>query len=357
MGKGIRPGAEHSSRVLRWACIVTVEVLSFRGMFLKLALTGAATLWAHPQPTATPPQGEHMRPASPDTLEIVGGTLSKNNAWPSAVALEVQNGLKVQLCAGTAIASDLVVTAAHCIAQGTEPAQIRIIVGNDTSNSRVKRAASWAQHPKYCGGAECPSGQDEAYDFAYVVIDGDLNLPEYPRPIVNQLTYDRLMAPGNRITLVGFGEDEDKDMGKKREVVTTLRGFTPAGRQFSTAGQGKDSCRGDSGGPAYALGKNGTWWWVGVLSAGDPKCGGGGYYGAPFAALDWLKKETGYEVTDCTALNCLRLNPKAPHADPGGEAGACSLSGQGGFGGSIWGLVAVAALLGWRRHSGKAQPQ
>ena len=62
---------------------------------------------------------------------------------------------------------------------------------------------------------------------------------------------------------------------------------------------GQDSCTGDSGGPMVAYDRNGCPFQVGVVSWGDPQCGGSkeapayGVYTRTSQFADWIQKHTG----------------------------------------------------------------
>lgn len=282
-------------------------------------------------------------PQSPrDELMIVGGETSKPGSRPSVVALEFPDR---QLCAGTVVAPNLLVTAAHCFREDHPADSIRIHQGGSLSDSQVSYSKNWAVHPKYRGK---PDDKDLSFDYAYIELAEAIPLQRYPRPLLSQEEYDKIMRSGQPILLVGYGEDEEAHLGIKREVSTEIASFTPLGLQFLTAGRGKDSCRGDSGGPALAQDSEGNLLWLGVLSAGARECGGGGYYGVPFPVLSWLKSETSYNPGDCLEEKCLNIRPdRGKQAKEEEEdSGACSSSiRRRGSGSLAFGCV-LAALLG-----------
>jgi hypothetical protein len=69
-------------------------------------------------------------------------------------------------------------------------------------------------------------------------------------PITDQAEFDEVMVPGTELVFVGYGLTEDDESGAKREVVANLTNFNDSGREFFAGGDGKDTCSGDSGGPA-----------------------------------------------------------------------------------------------------------
>lgn len=307
--------------------------LMFLGLMAMTWLLSAATLPAVPMPRL-----------ETDKLSIVGGVVSQEGAWPSVVALKFPNGV---LCSGTIVAENLVVTAAHCFydAQKGELLNhphngILIHLGNRVSSSQVMRSSLWFTHPRFCRAPGC---KDDSFDYAVITIGGSFNLERYPRPLVQPEEYDRVMRAGQVITLVGFGADDQGEMGTKRHVNTEIRTFTPLGRQFLTKGEGRDSCRGDSGGPAFVTSRDGSLIWAGVLSAGLSNCGEGGYYGVPRAVLPWLQEIIRNNPGGCLGESCLEPVP-APPLSPPGVGSSCAMHPKSGH--FTWSALLSAGLLG-----------
>lgn len=215
-----------------------------------------------------------------------------------------------QQCTATVVAPKLLVSAAHCFISASPGSEVRIHQGSSVKNSSVQNSRTWAVHPDFCGKANCG---DDSFDYAYVIPTTPIELDTYPRPLTTQQDYDAVMREGTPLTLVGFGQDDKGLLGVKRKVESRIRSFRPRGRQFLTAGEGRDSCRGDSGGPAFGKDPQGALVWLGVLSAGSKECGQGGYYGVPLSSLAWLERETAYNPGGCLTESCLSLaRPKSP---------------------------------------------
>lgn len=125
----------------------------------------------------------------------------------------------------------------------------------------------------------------------------------------------------DKLELVGFGYDDPElatGFGAKREVEVPMvkpkslegsdlaaaeakHGYSEAFELYaSRRGLGKDSCNGDSGGPAY-IGQNGNWLLSGITSRAShdavARCGGGGIYTRVAPYLDWIASVAGEHFT------------------------------------------------------------
>jgi V8-like Glu-specific endopeptidase len=285
-------------------------------------------------------------PSSENWLPIIGGEEVPEGEWPEVVALRARDFL----CTGTLIAPQVVLTAAHCFAHVREGDEIEVYKGSNYDPSTsvpVGISTNWAGHPAYCGAANCG---DTSYDYGYIVLPEAVNLPLYPAPITTQEEWDEVMKKGATLRLIGFGETETKTSGKKLFVDTSIAQFSPKGLQFFTAGDGKDSCRGDSGGPAMAVSADGqSWRLAGVLSSGAVECGEGGWYGVPIAVLDWVQTNTPYKLPNgaCASLDCIDIDPSR------GSKGKCAFSPTTPAQDLLAGLTLVAIGWGNRRRRAK----
>lgn len=190
-------------------------------------------------------------------------------------------------CTGTLVAPDLVVTAAHC-ARGACAA--RIMVGTSTQTpGYIAPVAQVHVHPDYAEGG--PN------DVAALVLAEDV--PDVaPRAIAPGPAVDAARS----VRLVGFGNTDvwgSSGYGTKRQVDVAMASSHPRfgadPRLEFVAGSpilDRDSCTGDSGGPAYVnLGS--TWALAGATSRATASsirpCGDGGIYGRVSAFVDWLR--------------------------------------------------------------------
>jgi secreted trypsin-like serine protease len=156
------------------------------------------------------------------------------------------------LCTGTALAHDLVLTAAHCVAR-----KIKYAVKEFQTGLSVP-VKSIARHPRF---------DFKNYLIARATADialVKLAAPLPPIVVPAALAAARRVAPGETLTIAGFGTTRDgsKDgLGVPRMATLTVTG-RPGSLQIrlvdprtnnTRAGQvaGLGACIGDSGGPAY----------------------------------------------------------------------------------------------------------
>lgn len=258
-------------------------------------------VWLSGSPPAVPSAGtiDHD-PADP---LIYGGEPVEPGAWPAVVAVRT-----TKLCTGTLVAPDLVLTAAHCF-QPVPVAPIQIYFGDTQVSASVVSSDAWGSHPDFCLPADC--GED-LHDFAWVKLPSAVEIDPIV-PITNQSEFDEAMQVGVELTFVGFGQDEDEVTGIKRQVVSSLTAFNESGREFQAGSDGKDTCLGDSGGPALVQLASGEWRIAGVISRGE-ECGVGGTYGVPLPELCWLRDDSGVDLlpAGCEACDCVALRGDAP---------------------------------------------
>lgn len=297
-----------------------------------LALLGALPL-AGPVPEPTP---------------IVGGMAVEPGAWPEVAAIV----LPLTICSGTLVSDRVVLTAAHCLEDVGPPALVTVRFGDDIYGPHTDYAVErYGVHPMYCG-SDPEVCRVDIWDFAYVVLAEPVVGVTPARPLVTQEAWDEAMVVDGQVTLVGFGESEKPLGGIKREVEAPIVRFSASGLEFQAGGMGLDTCRGDSGGPAFVRLAAGETLLAGVTSRGFDECGKGGYYGVPYATLCWLNSETGVDLRGaeaCEACDCLDTT----RAD---EEGCGCVSGEpagsrGPFGPLLLGVVVVLGLRGRRRRA------
>lgn len=242
------------------------------------------------------------------TTRIIGGQFTEPGEFDGVVALQAGTGL----CSGTVVAPRLILTAAHCLAELDPDTEVIVHYGEQINEGTVV-ASNWGAHPRFC-----PDCKQDLFDYGFVELDTDFTVPGgYTVPVATQDEWDQAMNTGKEVTLVGYGEDPDdgSGVGVKRKVTTSIRKLSDAGLEFYAGGDHQDSCNGDSGGPAFVRVASGALRLAGITSRGSNPCGEGGYYGAPYPALCWVRDETGVDFLGGACANCDCID-----TDPPGES-------------------------------------
>jgi hypothetical protein len=220
---------------------------------------------------------------------VIGGVPTPD--FDDCVAVGTANGW---CCTGTLVAPNVVVTAAHCDREGC-PGE-RVFIGRDIDRpqeGRIVSVAARAVHPDY-------ARRRPYADVMVLILDEDVT-GVAPRAIAPS---DGLRDEAS-IRVVGYGRvDVAGTMGYGVRRLVDVPLVSPelavgqeAGTEFA-AGRPfleKDSCSGDSGGPAYVE-RDGSWLLMGATSRAIPgrrTCGDGGIYTSVPAHADWVRSADG----------------------------------------------------------------
>ena len=202
--------------------------------------------------TADPPPVE---PVDRSHHDIVGGTPTSD--FPATGALTRFGGTH---CTGTLISARRVVTAAHCL-EGVSASSLRFVIGASVGQPEATlKVSSVTPHPNYN-----PSSLKN--DIGYV--DLAQNAPVAPMPVLPSMDSSFV---GQEFVFVGYGVSNgfsQTGAGTKRFVNMAISQV--GATQFSYAVPNKNTCNGDSGGPAFAQ-VGGELLLAGVTSYGDANC-------------------------------------------------------------------------------------
>ncbi len=281
---------------------------SFTGLDHRLTYTVTQQLtigWTNTAPGlpgAPGQKGAASVDAPPErTAAIIGGEEASPGEFPFQVAL-VGRATRGQFCGGTFIAARWVLTAAHCVAGGSDPEAVGVLAGahHKRTEGEVLPVTRILLHPAYGQGGGI------ANDIALLRLDKD-----YMYSRIEMLTPDRLdlAAPGTMGTVIGWGltsdRGEDSDVLKKLEAVIIsneecqthldddiLDSNICSGKQ----GSSEATCHGDSGGPLMVP-YRGRWIQVGIVSFGTSVCYQPTAFARVSALIDYPREHVPVELS------------------------------------------------------------
>lgn len=250
---------------------------------------------------------------------IVGGERTDIDEFPWTVLLEYQkpNGITTA-CGGVLISKRYVLTAAHCLKGKDLPKSwklSRVRLGEYDTNQELdcisQSGSRVCADPTVTIPVEeqiahenyIPTSKEQKNDIALLRLAQDVTFTNFIQPIC--LPQDSNV--GQLLDVAGWGKTEVRsESNVKLKVRLPLVENEDCGRTYRNAGlelgagqicaggqRGKDSCRGDSGGPLMfrARGPNEDrpkWNSVGVVSFGPSPCGMAGWPGVYTKVHDFL---------------------------------------------------------------------
>jgi len=246
-------------------------------------------------------QSAAMRPNrryDPEGQRIVGGVEARPGSHPWIVSLQMGES---HFCGGTLVAPDLVITAAHCVADGNPD---RIVAGahdhyRPNANVQMSRPARVQAHQRY-------NPTTTLNDIAVIKLAKPFTINAAVQPAC-------LPAEGEAVpdaaqgTVAGWGltQEGGGDVSNiLMQVGVPVIGGSSCARQYASQGigidnaamlcagygqGGKDACQGDSGGPFVFKGTKGyTLQGVVSFGVGCARAGSTGVYARVANYIGWI---------------------------------------------------------------------
>jgi len=226
-----------------------------RLMILCGVMSVGVVACGNPSESSLPSNDESATPSiGSRNDEIVGGTAT--SAYPAVGVLASKSGY----CTGTLISARTVLTAAHCLEE--DAASSFVFTGGPDF-----RKPEWTV--KATGGVQHPAWDSQKLENDIALIFLAEDAPVEPMATANAFPSSLV---GQKLLFVGYGitnATTQAGFGTKRQVSITITEV--ADTQFAYGDKGKNTCNGDSGGPAF-VSVGGQLQVAGVTSYGDAKC-------------------------------------------------------------------------------------
>lgn len=215
-------------------------------------------------------------------VRIVQGTpvpLTERPWQVGLVASAKANDLQALFCGGVLVAPSWVLTAAHCVDNGTQESQVQVLFGTNSLSGTGDRIGV-AKIVLFDGYEATPKGVPITGDAALLKLDG----------AVRSMTTATLatvqdLEKAKKVTVSGWGRIQF-DGVKSVELLQVELDIVSNGDcndvlswnnsvrddMFCANADGSAACRGDSGGPATIRRPNGDIALAGLVSWGHKKC-------------------------------------------------------------------------------------
>jgi secreted trypsin-like serine protease len=246
-----------------------------------------------------------VEPSAVTSSPIIGGSRDLSDA----AVVAIQQRSTGTLCTGVVVASDLVLTAAHC-AFGVAAGDLQVLVGPIVMTPAQTVAVARAViYPTYQGESEGLTG---GVDLAFLTLATPLSVTTIP--VRTDATAAEL--DGADVTVVGYGASDGTDnSGAGFRLQVVLQISKVCSRLFHAGGADANVCVGDSGGAVLMGGEI-----VAIVSGGQPGCFAPAIFTRTDAHADWIRAAlAGRPLTPCP--ECVEPDPSCTASTETGHDG------------------------------------
>ncbi|NRA65226.1 MAG: trypsin-like serine protease [Pseudobacteriovorax sp.] len=188
---------------------------------------------------------------STSSLDIYNGEYT-GEKWNATGALLVggQN-----FCSVSLIHPKVAITAAHCLNEFTtaDTPFLELTFEADAEIELIPRRKGNIVKVKSFGFRDISyfhMTRQNNFDVGYLLLETPVDDVSIIPPLLDYYERRDSLLPGKTVTIVGYGNREDGYSGKRQSTEVTIESINSSEVNF-TSEEGKGSCFGDSGGPAF----------------------------------------------------------------------------------------------------------